>query len=102
MTLHLGTSRRAGGLFNIGSGEAHTWLDLVDPIFAAMGREPRIEFVEMPEALRAQYQYFTKADISKLLATGYKAGVTGLREAVMDYVSRYLLPHKHFGDGQGD
>jgi ADP-L-glycero-D-manno-heptose 6-epimerase len=102
MTLHLASSRKAGGLFNIGSGEANTWLELVHPIFEALGREPRIEFIEMPEALRSQYQYFTRADITKLLSTGYRSGVTNLREAVMDYVSHYLVPRKHFGDGAGD
>ena len=102
MTLHLAGSRKAGGLFNIGSGEAHSWLELVHPIFEALGREARIEFIEMPEALRSQYQYFTQADITKLLSTGYASGVTNLREAVMDYVSHYLLPRKHFGDGVAD
>jgi len=102
MTLHLACSRKAGGLFNLGSGEANTWLELVNPIFEALGREPRIEFIDMPEALRSQYQYFTRADITKLLSTGYRSGVTNLREAVMDYVSHYLLPRKHFGDGAGD
>jgi ADP-L-glycero-D-manno-heptose 6-epimerase len=77
-------------------------LELVHPIFEALGREPRIEFVEMPEALRSQYQYFTRADVTKLLSTGYRSGVTNLREAVMDYVSHYLVPRKHFGDGAGD
>lgn len=102
MTLHLAVSKKAGGLYNIGSGEAHTWLELVHPIFEAMGREARIEFVEMPEALRAQYQYFTQADITKLRSTGYADAVTPLAEAVRDYVQRYLLPRKHFGDGAGD
>lgn len=99
MTLHLAAAKKAGGLFNIGSGRAHTWLELVNPIFEAMGRKPKIEFVEMPEDLRAQYQYFTQADTSKLLATGYSGGVTPLHEAVKDYVSCYLLAGRRFGDG---
>ena len=102
MTLHLAATRKAGGLYNIGSGEAHTWLELVQPIFEAMGRAARIEFIDMPEALRAQYQYFTQADITKLKSTGYAGGVTPLHDAVKDYVSRYLLTGKHFGDGAGD
>ncbi len=102
MTLHLASAKKAGGLFNIGSGEAHTWLELVNPIFEAMGREPRIEFIEMPEALRPQYQYFTQADVTKLRSTGYEGGVTPLREAVIDYVANYLVPDRHFGDGAGD
>ncbi|MBU3666644.1 MAG: ADP-glyceromanno-heptose 6-epimerase [Chthoniobacterales bacterium] len=102
MTLHLAATKKAGGLYNIGSGRAHTWLELVHPIFEAMGREARIEFVDMPETLRSQYQYFTQADITKLESTGYKDAVTPLAEAVKEYVSCYLLPRKHFGDGAGD
>ncbi len=102
MTLHLGATKKAGGLFNIGSGQAHTWLDLVHPIFEAMGREPRIEFIDMPESLRSQYQYFTQADITKLRSTGYHGGVTPLRDAVLDYVSGYLIPRRHFGDAPND
>ncbi len=102
MTLHLAATKKAGGLFNIGSGEAHTWMQLVHPIFEAMGREARIEFIDMPEALRSQYQYFTQADVTKLKSTGYDGGVTPLHEAVKEYVGCYLLPGKHFGDGSCD
>lgn len=98
MTLHLGEAKKAGGLYNIGSGCAHTWLELVHPIFEAMGREPRIEFIDMPEALRSQYQYFTEADITKLKSTGYAGGVTPLAEAVIDYVRNFLVPGRRFGD----
>ncbi len=102
MTLHLASSKKAGGLFNIGSGQAQTWIDLVNPIFEALQREPNIEFIEMPESLRSQYQYFTQADTTKLLSTRYGGGVTKLREAVVEYVSHYLVPGKHFGDGTAD
>ncbi len=102
MTLHLAAAKSAGGLFNIGSGEANTWLDLVNPIFEALGRKPHIEFMEMPVALRSQYQYFTRANTEKLLASGYADGVTALRDAVMEYVTNYLVPQRHFGDGAGD
>jgi len=60
MTLHLAASKRAGGLFNIGSGKARTWLDLARAVFAALKRKPKIEFIEMPEAIRDKYQYFTR------------------------------------------
>ena len=102
MTLHLAATKKAGGLFNIGSGQSHTWLELVHPIFEAMGREVRLEFIDMPEALRSQYQYFTQADTSKLQSTGYAGGVTSLSHSVKDYVSNYLMPQKHFGDGAND
>jgi len=92
MTLHLAETPAAAGLFNIGSGTAHTWLELVTPIFTALGLPPKIEFVEMPETLRAKYQYFTQGDVSKLRASGYAAPVTPLQNAVLDYVSNYLAP----------
>jgi ADP-L-glycero-D-manno-heptose 6-epimerase len=99
MTLHFAEGgAAAGGLFNLGSGEAHTWLELVRAVFAALGREPRIEFIEMPLTLRDKYQYFTQADISKLRASGYGRPLTPLPEAVRDYVQNYLVPGKRLGD----
>lgn len=92
MTLHVACRNDATGLFNIGSGRAHTWLDVARSVFGAMGREPKIDFVEMPSAIRSAYQYFTQADIRKLRATGYSASVTPLNEAVRDYVTNYLIP----------
>jgi ADP-L-glycero-D-manno-heptose 6-epimerase len=81
-----------GGLVNIGSGQAQTWLDLVRPIFAALGLPERIEFIEMPELLRPKYQYSTQARIERLRATGYVAPITPLGDAVKDYVLNYLEP----------
>ena len=99
MTLHFAEKgSAAAGLFNIGSGEANTWLALAEAIFGALGRSPDIEFIEMPESLRAKYQYFTKADISKLRSSGYGKPVTPLRDAVSDYVRNYLVPGRHLGD----
>lgn len=90
MTLHLAMTRSANGLFNIGSGSANTWLSLVDAIFAAMGRERVVDFVDIPESIRDKYQYFTEADIGKLRDTGYVAPVSPLAHAVRDYVQEYL------------
>jgi ADP-L-glycero-D-manno-heptose 6-epimerase len=80
------------GLVNIGSGQAQTWLDLVRPIFKALGLDDRIEFIEMPELLRPKYQYSTQARIERLRACGYAAPITPLADAVGDYVSNYLVP----------
>jgi ADP-L-glycero-D-manno-heptose 6-epimerase len=98
MTLHLAANPQAGGLYNIGSGEAHTWLELVAPIFAALGRPQKIDFIDMPEALRAKYQYFTQANTAKLRASGYAAPITPLAAAVTDYVRNYLAPARRLGD----
>jgi ADP-L-glycero-D-manno-heptose 6-epimerase len=94
MTLHLAANRKAGGLFNIGSGAARTWIDLAKSVFAALDKKPKIKFIEMPEAIRDKYQYFTQANISRLRTAGYKAPVTSLEDAVKDYVRNYLAPDK--------
>jgi len=98
ITLHLAETQRAHGLYNAGSGEAHTWNELARAIFAAFGREPRIEYIEMPEALRGKYQYFTQADIGKLRATGFTQCLTPLTEAVRDYVQNHLLLDRRLGE----
>ena len=101
MTLHFAEhpgGLRASGLFNLGSGEANTWLTLTRAIFAALGREAAIEFIDMPEVLRGKYQYFTQADIAKLRATGYDRPMTPLGEAVRDYVQAHLMPDKRLGE----
>jgi ADP-L-glycero-D-manno-heptose 6-epimerase len=98
MTLHFAEkATTAGGLYNLGSGEANTWLTLTRAIFAALGRDPRIEFIDMPEVLRGKYQYYTKADIGKLRGTGYDRPMTPLADAVRDYVQNYLVPGKKLG-----
>ena len=94
MTLHLAANKKAGGLYNIGSGAARTWIDLANAVFAALGKKPKIEFIEMPETIRDKYQYFTQADISKLRAAGYREKVTPIETAVADYVKNYLVPDK--------
>ena len=101
MTLHLAARPGASGLYNLGSGVASTWLDLAGALFAAMGREPDIEFVDMPESIRDKYQYHTQADVAKLRGAGYGAPVTPLGEAVRDYVTGYLGSDRRLGDEGG-
>jgi ADP-L-glycero-D-manno-heptose 6-epimerase len=101
MTLHFAEhaqGEKAGGLYNLGSGEANTWLTLTRAIFTALGRTPNIDFIDMPEVLRGKYQYFTQADVSKLRATGYQRAMTPLADAVRDYVQGYLVPAKKLGE----
>jgi len=97
-TVFLAEHVKGGGLYNLGSGEPHTWLELVTPIFKALGREPDIKFVDMPEAMRSKYQYFTSANIGKLRATGFDRKFTPLADSVIDYVKNYLLTGLHLGD----
>jgi ADP-L-glycero-D-manno-heptose 6-epimerase len=99
MTIHFAEKApTAAGLYNLGSGSANTWLALARAIFAAMGREPQVEFIEMPEELRGKYQYFTQADTSKLRGSGYERAMTQLEAAVRDYVQNYLTPGKKLGE----
>ena len=94
MTLHVATRAKMNGLFNIGSGQAQTWTDLAGAVFQAMKRNPRIEYIAMPEEIRPTYQYFTQADIAKLRASGYTKPAMPLRDSVRDYVENYLKPGK--------
>ena len=80
-----------GGLFNCGTGEARTWVDLVTPVFRALGKAVAIEFIDMPEVLRGKYQYFTEAEVGKLRKAGYKKGFTALEDGVREYVTGYYL-----------
>ena len=98
MTVHLAEVVSAAGLFNVGAGQSRTWLDLARALFAAMGRETDIEFIEMPGYLRPKYQYSTCAVMDKLRATGYQAPVMTLEAAVEDYVRNYLMPGRRLGD----
>ena len=93
MTLFL-TECGANGLFNVGSGTPHTWLELVAPIFHALELPQRVEFVEMPPQLRDKYQYYTCATVSKLRTAGYDRPATPLADAVTDYVINYLIPQR--------
>jgi ADP-L-glycero-D-manno-heptose 6-epimerase len=98
MTIFLATNPMSGGLYNIGSGQAHTWLELVNAIFAALDLPPNIEFIDMPEHLREKYQYHTCADISKIRGAGFNGTITALDVAVKDYVQNYMAPGKMLGD----
>ena len=93
MTLHLAATG-ATGLFNVGSGRAQTWLELVRPIFRALDLPERIEFIEMPERLRGKYQYSTCARMQRTRATGLAGPAMPLGDAVTDYVANYLVPGK--------
>ncbi len=90
MTLFFYDNPKISGLFNIGTGKARTWNDLVKAVFAAMGKKPNIEYIEMPESIRDQYQYYTSADIINLRKAGYDKQTTTLEDSIKDYVQNYL------------
>jgi ADP-L-glycero-D-manno-heptose 6-epimerase len=81
---------KVSGLFNCGTGRARTFADLATAVCRALGREPAIEYVAMPEALRPHYQYFTEARLDRLRAAGYDRPFTGLEQGIAAYVQGYL------------
>ncbi len=84
------------GIYNLGSGKARTFLDLAKATFKALGKEPNIEFIDTPIDIRDKYQYFTEANMNKLIAQGYKKPFTSLEDGVNDYVTNYLIGKKYF------
>jgi len=97
MTLFFLDNPDIGGLFNIGTGTARSWNDLAAAVFAAMGKTPVIDYIDMPDKLRDKYQYFTQAEMGKLRAAGYTAPTMKLEEAVADYVQNYLMKDEYLG-----
>ena len=92
----LGGLGRPGGILNLGTGQARSFHDLAVAAIRACGEEPRIHFVDMPEAIRNQYQYFTCADMGRLRALGYNQEFVSLETGVTDYVTRYLIAQDRF------
>ncbi|HOO21579.1 MAG TPA: ADP-glyceromanno-heptose 6-epimerase [Kiritimatiellia bacterium] len=90
VTLFCGENEKASGLYNCGTGQARSWNDLAKAVFSAMGREPEIEYIEMPDTLRDKYQYFTQAEMGKLRAAGYDRPFTKLEDGIREYVQGHL------------
>ncbi len=82
---------QVNGLYNLGSGHARTFDDVANATFSAVGKPPSIHYIEMPEHVRPNYQYYTEADMSKLRAAGYTDQFYSLEDGVKDYVQHYLL-----------
>jgi ADP-L-glycero-D-manno-heptose 6-epimerase len=83
-------NQKVNGIYNLGTGKARTWNDLIKAVFAAMGRKTNIQYIEMPESLRDQYQYFTEAQMNKLKAAGCPVEFSSLEDSVRDYIVNYL------------
>lgn len=88
--------RKNSGIYNLGSGKARTFLDLVKNTFKNMGVPEDIDFIDTPEDIRDKYQYFTEASMTKLLSIGYDKGFHTLEEGIKDYVKNYLIPNKYW------
>ena len=89
-------NRVESGLYNLGTGKARPFKDLVTAIFTSLNREPQIEFIDMPEDIRDKYQYFTEADMNKLKEAGYNEKFFSLENGVQDYVKKYLLRNEYY------
>jgi ADP-L-glycero-D-manno-heptose 6-epimerase len=83
--------RKDSGIYNLGTGQARSFLDLTRATFKAMGKEENISFIDTPEDIRDKYQYFTEAKMEKLRGIGYDKPFTSLEEGVKDYVQNYLI-----------
>ena len=97
MTLFFLDHKDKNGLFNVGSGKARTWNDLVTALFKALGKPVNIEYIDLPDHLIDKYQYFTEAKLDKIIKAGYAHKLSSLEEGVTDYVKNYLLPNNYLG-----
>ncbi len=84
------------GLYNVGTGQARTFNDLVTAIFHTLNKPVQIEYIDTPIDIRDKYQYFTEADMGKLFNAGYQQPITSLEEGISDYVASYLEAGKYF------
>lgn len=92
---YLYNTRPKSGIYNLGSGTARTFLDLAKATFKALDKDAKIEFIDTPIDIRDKYQYFTEADMSKLIASGYTKPFSSLEEGVNDYVRNYLIGSRY-------
>lgn len=88
--LHFMKTRKMSGIYNVGTGTARTYLDLTKAVFSAMNIKDDISFVDTPDDIRDNYQYYTCANIQKLRNSGYDKSFTTLEDAIKDYVQSYL------------
>ena len=98
MTLFFLDKPKTNGLFNIGTGKARTWNDLISAIFKSLNKQTNIEYIDLPEHLRDKYQYFTEASMVKLKNAGCNIPVTSLEDGIADYVKNYLRGKQYLGD----
>ncbi|MDW3204234.1 MAG: ADP-glyceromanno-heptose 6-epimerase [Alphaproteobacteria bacterium] len=90
MMLWLYDNPHVSGVFNCGSGKARSFLDLANAVFAALGKEPAIDWLDTPEDIRRHYQYFTEARMDRIAAAGYKSPATSVEDGVATYIKEYL------------
>jgi ADP-L-glycero-D-manno-heptose 6-epimerase len=87
--------RKNSGIYNLGTGQARTFIDLAKSSFTAMNLPENIEFIDTPIDIRDKYQYFTEANMAKLRSIGYNKAFTSLEAGVKDYITNFLIPDKY-------
>ena len=95
MTLFFLNKPDKNGLYNVGTGKARNWNDLVTALFKAVGKPVNIEYIELPHHLIEKYQYFTEANMNKIKNAGYSNAITSIEDGVSDYVKNYLLGNQY-------
>lgn len=98
MTVFFYERKDISGIFNVGTGETHSFNELVNAVFEALGLKPNIEYIDMPSSIINQYQYYTKAEIDKIRRKGYSLPVRKFSDAVKEYVQKYIVPQKYLAD----
>jgi len=88
--------KKENGLYNLGSGKSRSFKDLVNATFKALGKESVISYIDTPEDIRDKYQYFTRANMKKLILAGYSNSFTDLESGVKDYVQHYLIDKSYY------
>ena len=97
MTLHFHEHKDRYGLYNVGSGNARSWNDLVNALFTSLNLPVNIEYIELPDHLADKYQYFTEANLKSIKQSGYNKPLSSLEDGVSDYVKKYLLGKQFLG-----
>ena len=97
ITLFFLENKKRNGIFNVGTGKAQTWVELVTSVFNSVGKPVNIDFVDMPESIRGKYQYFTEANLMKLRSAGYDKPIMNVQDGVKDYIQNYLLKDVYLG-----
>ena len=88
--LWLRENPHVSGLYNLGTGRAQTWLELMGALYGALGRGLEVDWIDIPAEIRERYQYFTEADVAALRAAGYTRPFLSVEEGVRDYVNGFL------------
>src|SRR5215469_4124089 len=96
VTMWLLATPSVSGLFNVGTGQARSFKDMMLAAYAALGKKPDIAYIDMPASIRDSYQYFTQSDVDRLRSAGYNGGFTALEDAVALYVRNFLGAADHF------